>query len=231
MALSKSLLYLAKMIGIFGLSLLGIGLLAAGLFVYLSPEFGGRATAAEQEVYARSDNHAKGKFTNLIPTSMTMDGRTMASILRDYVRGVPHGVPSVPPPVVSVDSLTIAQAPDTLTRVIWFGHSGGAAGDRRPTSAAGPHAGQGARPAPPGLGQSRFSERLPIAIEQLPAIDAVLISHDHYDHLDYGSIRRLKDKVNDFYVPRGVGGASAPLGRGRIGHSRTQLVGTRPPAR
>ncbi|MGB3777543.1 MAG: MBL fold metallo-hydrolase [Tunicatimonas sp.] len=192
------------MIGIFGLALLAIGLLAAGLFVYLSPEFGGRATAAEQEAYARSDNYAEGKFTNLIPTSMRMDGRTMASIIRDYVRGVPHGVPSVPPPVVLVDSATIVRAPDTLTRVTWFGHSAVLLEIDGQRLLLDPMLGE--VPAPhPWLGQSRFSEGLPITIDQLPAIDAVLISHDHYDHLDYGSIRLLKVKVNDFYVPLGVG--------------------------
>ena len=41
-------------------------------------------------------------------------------------------------------------------------------------------------------------------LEKLPSIDAVLISHDHYDHLDYASIRYLKDQVKKFFVPLGV---------------------------
>ena len=60
-------------------------------------------------------------------------------------------------------------------------------------------------PAPhPLLGNSRFNKELPISIENLPEIDVVLISHDHYDHLDYGSIKKLKDKVKQFYVPLGI---------------------------
>lgn len=46
---------------------------------------------------------------------------------------------------------------------------------------------------------------LPIAIEKLPKIDAVVISHDHYDHLDYESIKKLKTKVDAYFVPLGVG--------------------------
>ncbi len=42
------------------------------------------------------------------------------------------------------------------------------------------------------------------AIEDLPFIDAVLISHDHYDHLDYLAIKKLHSKVGHFYVPLGV---------------------------
>lgn len=44
----------------------------------------------------------------------------------------------------------------------------------------------------------------PPQISELPAIDAVLISHDHYDHLDYKAIKELNGKVGHFYVPLGV---------------------------
>ena len=54
-----------------------------------------------------------------------------------------------------------------------------------------------------GVGPKRFSE-LPMEIDELPNIDIVLITHDHYDHLDYNSIRKLKDKVREFVVPLGV---------------------------
>ncbi len=41
-------------------------------------------------------------------------------------------------------------------------------------------------------------------VEDLPMIDVVLISHDHYDHLDYKAIQELDSKVKLFYVPLGV---------------------------
>jgi L-ascorbate metabolism protein UlaG (beta-lactamase superfamily) len=64
--------------------------------------------------------------------------------------------------------------------------------------------GQTAAPHPL-LGPKRYSKELPIEIEQIPYIDAIILSHDHYDHLDYGSIQQLKDKVGAFYTPLGVG--------------------------
>ncbi|WP_227006564.1 MBL fold metallo-hydrolase [Shewanella donghaensis] len=53
-------------------------------------------------------------------------------------------------------------------------------------------------------GPKRFHQS-PINIEQLPAIKTVIISHDHYDHLDKAAIVALKDKVEHFVTPSKVG--------------------------
>lgn len=45
----------------------------------------------------------------------------------------------------------------------------------------------------------------PIRIDELPPIKAVIISHDHYDHLDHDSIMKLAGKVEWFLTPLGVG--------------------------
>jgi L-ascorbate metabolism protein UlaG (beta-lactamase superfamily) len=53
------------------------------------------------------------------------------------------------------------------------------------------------------FGAKRFHP-VPIELEHLPVIEGVIISHDHYDHLDKSSIILLKDKVKHFLVPLGV---------------------------
>ncbi|MFM2665977.1 MBL fold metallo-hydrolase [Vibrio mediterranei] len=53
-------------------------------------------------------------------------------------------------------------------------------------------------------GPKRF-HKTPISLEDLPQIDVVIISHDHYDHLDKASVKALVDKVNHFVVPLKVG--------------------------
>lgn len=53
-------------------------------------------------------------------------------------------------------------------------------------------------------GPSRFHPT-PVIIENLPKIDAVIISHNHYDHLDAISIKKLKNKAKKFFVPLGIG--------------------------
>ncbi len=54
------------------------------------------------------------------------------------------------------------------------------------------------------LGPKRFHQP-PISLEELPPIEAVILSHDHYDHLDYRAVLDLADKTNYFLTPLGVG--------------------------
>jgi len=54
------------------------------------------------------------------------------------------------------------------------------------------------------MGPKRFHET-PIAIDDLPPIKGVLLSHNHYDHLDKAAIKQLVEKVEHFYTPLGVG--------------------------
>jgi L-ascorbate metabolism protein UlaG (beta-lactamase superfamily) len=54
------------------------------------------------------------------------------------------------------------------------------------------------------MGPKRFHP-VPLDATALPAIEGVVISHDHYDHLDLNTINDLKGKVAQFIVPLGVG--------------------------
>ncbi|WP_444946110.1 MBL fold metallo-hydrolase [Microbulbifer sp. VTAC004] len=54
------------------------------------------------------------------------------------------------------------------------------------------------------MGPKRFHP-LPLSLQDLPALKAVIISHDHYDHLDKASVRILDERVERFLVPTGVG--------------------------
>ncbi|EPJ48453.1 MAG: outer membrane protein RomA [Osedax symbiont Rs2] len=54
------------------------------------------------------------------------------------------------------------------------------------------------------VGPKRFHQP-PISIDELPDIKGVILSHNHYDHLDKAAIEQLKHKVEHFYTPLGVG--------------------------
>jgi len=55
------------------------------------------------------------------------------------------------------------------------------------------------------IGPTRFNGDVPLDIQQIPKIDAVIISHDHYDHLNKFSVQGLIEKSDKFIVPLAVG--------------------------
>lgn len=176
----------------------------AALFINISPEFGGTATDSQKANYAKGDNYADGKFVNEKEANMGMDLKSSLKTMRQFLGSDPSRQPAAPQPIVSIDPDVVAQNPDSLTRISWFGHSAFLLQIDGKNLLLDPMLGP--TPAPhPWLGTKRYTDELPIEIDELPSIDAVLISHDHYDHLDYGSIVKLKDKVGAFFVPLGVG--------------------------
>ena len=55
------------------------------------------------------------------------------------------------------------------------------------------------------IGPVRFNRDLPLDVEALPVVDVVIVSHDHYDHLNKPSIQALRNRAGRFIVPIGVG--------------------------
>jgi len=53
------------------------------------------------------------------------------------------------------------------------------------------------------IGPKRFSE-LPAKVSDLPDIDVVVLTHDHYDHVDYKTLKQLNSKVKKYVVPLGI---------------------------
>jgi L-ascorbate metabolism protein UlaG (beta-lactamase superfamily) len=61
------------------------------------------------------------------------------------------------------------------------------------------------------LGPKRFHAP-PLALAELPPIEGLVLSHDHYDHLDVPTIEYLKDRVQRYFVPLGVGARLVEMG-------------------
>ncbi|MFC3745220.1 MBL fold metallo-hydrolase [Paenibacillus sp. GCM10012306] len=179
--------------------------LALVIFLILSyyPPLGGKSSADSQQRIHESANFVDGKFRNQIPTPMDYSLKDTAGALYDTIKGNPNGRPKVTLPMEVFNAKAFSDSNED--QVIWFGHSTllmKVSGMKllidpvfskyaSPVSFAGP---------------KRYSNKPLAQIEDLPDIDVVLISHDHYDHLDYSSIRKLKGKVKQFIVPLGVSG-------------------------
>lgn len=185
-------------VGILLAIIMGIGL----VFINFSPEFGGVANEKQVERFKKSGHYKDGVFVNLQKTTMDMGFDSIMDLLNETIKGNPEKRPDFDIPVLKVTTQDLQNM--EATRLIWFGHSAFLLQIDGKNILLDPMLGD--VPAPnPFLGTSRFSRELPIKIEDLPQIDAILISHDHYDHLDYGSIEKLKSKTRMFFVPLGVG--------------------------
>ncbi|GAB3333946.1 MBL fold metallo-hydrolase [Hymenobacter humi] len=184
--------------------LIAAALIAAVVFTGISPEFGGKPTPAEKQEYAKSGHYRDGEFVNLVPTEVMTGGSTLGVLWKFLFQKSPNATPKVPLPMQPLDSLTIVRKSPELVRVTWFGHSASLVELAGKNILLDPMLSVQMGPvnwATP----NRYNPSLPISAEKLPPIDAVLISHDHYDHLDYPTIQRIKGKVAHFYVPLGIG--------------------------
>ncbi|NND06711.1 MAG: hypothetical protein HKN87_10055 [Saprospiraceae bacterium] len=176
--------------------------IVVALFLYLNPSFGGATTAVQKARYEQSAQFKDGKFVNNIPISLEMSASDMLSLMYKYIQPPPLTIPDRAIPIETMAEQEIKDYTGP-TRIYWFGHSAFLMQIDGMNIMIDPMLGE--VPAPhTWLGTERFNELLPLDIDELPHLDAVLISHDHYDHLDYPTIMRLKDQVNRFYVPLGV---------------------------
>ena len=195
----KILKFLGKALLVF----IGLSIAVTVIFVNLSPEFGGTSTDEEIAAFEKLDYFEDGTFQNLISTSMDMNFSSIIELIGEQIEGVPNSEPDFNLPILKVDSLNLVKT-KPINKVIWFGHSAILMQLNGKNILFDPMLGN--VPAPhPLLGPSRYYDELPIEIEELPVIDYIFISHDHYDHLDLGSIEKLKSKTKQFYVPIGVG--------------------------
>ncbi len=191
--------------------LLSIVILIASLvliylaFVNFYPSFGGDVDKERKTLYEASQQFRDGKFMNAkreVPEAMSFSKMLFVS-RKFFFEKVENGRPAEDLVVQKIDSTDIASY-HKGSRLIWFGHSAFLLQVDRKNILIDPMLGK--VPAPhQWMGAKRFNVESPIEIEKLPKIDAVVISHDHYDHLHYESIKRLKNKVEAYYVPLGVG--------------------------
>ncbi|WP_018478150.1 MBL fold metallo-hydrolase [Pontibacter roseus] len=173
-------------------------------FLRLSPQFGAEADGARLKAMQQSPNFADGVFQNPVETNMDMAFTDMVKLFYERFFGdTSNQTPDWELPVVKLNPDKPDAVQDTATVVTWLGHSAFLVEVEGKRLLLDPMLGDVASPVS-FIGPKRFAA-LPITVEELPHIDAVLISHDHYDHLDYGSIQKLAEKADHFFVALGVG--------------------------
>ena len=182
------------------ISLVVIGIIAGLLFMSFHPVFGGTPDAEQQEVYEELENYENGRFVNDTELEQGMDLSSLITLIRDWVDRRSNRIPQEKVPVMTPDWEMISGEEDSLT---WLGHSNFLLSIDEQVILVDPVFDDMVSPLS-FIGSRRFTEDIFHLIEELPTIDAVFITHDHYDHLDYQSILALKEKTEHFFVPLGV---------------------------
>jgi len=164
---------------------------------------GRRANGARLERIKASPRWAGEQFRNMHPIQPGLrDPNAKMPTISEFLCGGERRIPSGPLPSVSpVDTWT--RPPGSGLRVTWLGHSTvliEIEGLRVLTDPV-----WGSRASPSQLAGPKRFQPVPVALHDMPSVDLVVVSHDHYDHLDYPTIRQLAKVEVPFVTSLGVG--------------------------
>jgi len=176
--------------------------LAGGTWIYAQhPKFGKVPDGARLDTIKRSPNYSGNGFQNLIPTPMLAGDRSFVSVAIGFLFAKKdRAVPTLPIPSVKTDLQALDRNRDV---VVWLGHSsyfiqlGGKRILIDPVFSA------SAAPVP--YVNKAFDGTNPYTAEDVPEIDYLLITHDHWDHLDYSTVTALRAKTKTVVCGLGVG--------------------------
>jgi len=163
----------------------------------------GCASQQISSLYSESPQYGDNKFENSAPTQPSGLRKTAKIIWRYITEERSNTEPAEAIPMESIQLSGSATQSDDTVSLYRLGHSSLLLSLNSEFWLIDPVFGERASPFS-WMGPKRFHQT-PIALDQLPNIRGVIISHDHYDHLDQSTIEQLRDKVDTFITPLGVG--------------------------
>ena len=146
----------------------------------------------------KTGNYSMGRFANLEPTNVMKPGTTLNTVFQYLFGGNEERTPAQPLPVVSLSGFSQEQL-TTGVRFAWLGHSSVYLELNGKRILFDPVFSERASFLS-WMGPKRF-QPAPLRASDLPQLDAVLISHNHYDHMDKATIIQLAGKSHSFHVP------------------------------
>ncbi|WP_418949204.1 MBL fold metallo-hydrolase [Pseudoalteromonas rubra] len=152
----------------------------------------------------QSEHFQQGRFKNLHPTMPASLSKTLAITWRFFTEAKVAAEPEQRLPVSKLTRAELNALPDVGVHIIKLGHSSVLLKVNGAYWLLDPVFSERASPFS-FIGPSRFHQP-PISLDELPPIDKVLISHNHYDHLDKQAVKQLNAKTTQFLVPLGVEG-------------------------
>jgi L-ascorbate metabolism protein UlaG (beta-lactamase superfamily) len=171
-------------------------------FFYMKhPKFGKSPSGERRSTIQKSPNYKDGKFVNLSPTSELIEGATPLGLAYEhFFKKAARRIPTDLIPSIKTDLLNLSRDQNVL---VWFGHSSYFMQIDGKRFLVDPVFSGNASPIP--RTAKSFNGTDVFSVDDLPDIDFLLISHDHYDHLDYETILKLKSKTKKVICGLGVG--------------------------
>ncbi len=184
----------------FSIILIVLLLLYAILFFNL-PKFGRRPSNGRFEKILLTDNYREGQFQNVSITPDLTEGANFYIVLKEFFFGKSkRNNPKNKIPTVKTDLKNLDTNKDIL---VWFGHSSYFMQLSGKTFLVDPVFSDHASPL--SFTVKAFKGTSIYRPEDMPNIDYLLISHDHWDHLDYDTVLKLKSKVKRIITGIGTG--------------------------
>ncbi len=189
--------------------LLLLGLTGIGIYAFVKqPKFGRKPTGKRLKRIHESPNYRHGQFQNLSPTPSFTEGATYFTVVKKLLfEKAEKKEPAYELPSIKTNLLDLDTAENVL---IWFGHSSYFIQIDGKKILIDPLFSGSASPLPNGRKAFKGTQRFSPA--DMPAIDLLLITHDHWDHLDYKTIMELKPKIGQIITGLGVGAHFARWG-------------------
>ena len=180
--------------------LAGVGI-ASSLFVVLAPQLGAPAKEQRLERIQKSPNFNGNVFSNPVPTAME---RPPFSVLMKMMKGNKNRTPAQVLKNLPIDKAAYVANSSEKMLVTWLGHSSILLQSDGVNMLIDPIFSRRASLVS-FAGPMMFDYAVEYQVGDLPNIELVLITHDHYDHLDKNTIEALRPLVCFFVVPLGVG--------------------------
>jgi L-ascorbate metabolism protein UlaG (beta-lactamase superfamily)/uncharacterized protein YxeA len=176
-------------------------LLSINLFIWINPVFGAKAKYINKEKLEASPNYKNRKFQNLEETIMMTSEGSRGKAIKKFIKGVENDRPDEALETVAFKKEEFIKN-DSGIVYSWFGHSTVLININGKIIITDPVFTKAASPVP--FINKSFDYENEYFVDILPELDVVLISHDHYDHLDYKTILKINSKTKKFIVPLGV---------------------------
>jgi L-ascorbate metabolism protein UlaG (beta-lactamase superfamily) len=164
-------------------------------------QFGSPRAGARLDTIKKSPNYSNGQFQNLSHTPQLAEGASLFSVLKEFLFSKnTKRVPPAPLPSQKTDLLNLEAGKNIL---VWFGHSSYFMQIDGKTMLVDPVFSGSASPLK--FTTKSFKGSDIYAVSDLPDIDYLFITHDHWDHLDFKTMVQLKPKVRKIVTSLGVG--------------------------